>query len=362
MATRPTVQRSFTVRGTRSTAETRRDELIAEFGVDTGFPTAATLTVGELIQRFVDAPHLWKPATVNSHRSVTRFLVSDKVLADVALTALTPSVAVAAIRRWKHDGASDPTISARWLVLRGSLSWATTEGLIRRNPLLGMPGPARPEARTHLTIEEVHRLLAAAGSLAATARERRDAEPANGNSLRDLFVAEQTLLLVRVAADTGARRGELAALRMSDIDGRVLRIERGVSGGVLGSTKTKRTRRITLGATTAEMIRVHTIGFPGDGQPGHDWLFSPDATRSTFARAERLSHRFDRVKADAGIDHASLHRFRHSVATYLVGRVASSLPSTASATVIPVRRFATTPTLSRSKTPTSPTRSTRCCR
>ncbi len=128
VATRPTVQRSFTVRGTRSTAETRRDELVAEFGVDGGFASGAILSVGDLVKRFVDGPHLWKLATVNSHRSVTRFLVSDKVLADVALTALTPSVAVAAIRRWKHDGASDPTISARWLVLRGSLSWATAEG------------------------------------------------------------------------------------------------------------------------------------------------------------------------------------------------------------------------------------------
>ena len=165
VATRPTVQRSFAVRGTRSTAETRRDELVAEFGVDGGFASGAILSVGDLVKRFVDGPHLWKLATVNSHRSVTRFLVSDKVLANVALTALTPSVAVAAIRRWKHDGASDPTISARWLVLRGSLSRATAEGLIRRNPLLGMRGPARPEPRMHLTIDEIHRLLAATGRL-----------------------------------------------------------------------------------------------------------------------------------------------------------------------------------------------------
>lgn len=68
------------------------------------------------------------------------------------------------------------------------------------------------------------------------------------------------------------------------------------------------------------MIRAHINEFPGDGVAGHDWLFSPDATRSTFARPERLSHRFDRVKHEAGIERASLHRFRHSVATYLVGR------------------------------------------
>jgi len=44
-----------------------------------------------------------------------------------------------------------------------------------------------------------------------------------------LFSAEQTLLLVRLAADSGARRGELAALRHSDLDGRILSIERGLS-------------------------------------------------------------------------------------------------------------------------------------
>lgn len=99
----------------------------------------------------------------------------------------------------------------------------------------------------------------------------------------------------------------------------MLRIERAVSGGEIGSTKTKRSRRITLGKTTVKMISAHMNEFPGDGGPGHDWLFAPDATRSTFARPERLSHRFDRIKAETGIDKASLHRFRHSVATYLVG-------------------------------------------
>ena len=53
VASRPTVQRSFTVFGARSTAETRRDELVAEFGLDAGFPAAATLTVGALLERFM---------------------------------------------------------------------------------------------------------------------------------------------------------------------------------------------------------------------------------------------------------------------------------------------------------------------
>jgi integrase len=65
-------------------------------------------------------------------------------------------------------------------------------------------------------------------------------------------------LLVRFAADSTARRGELAVLRFGDLDGqRVLTIERGPSQGMLGSTKSRRTRRLTLGATTATLIGEH---------------------------------------------------------------------------------------------------------
>ena len=58
---------------------------------------------------------------------------------------------------------------------------------------------------------------------------------------------------MRLAADSGARRGELAALRFGDLDGRVLTIERGVSGEQVGPTKTRRVRRLTLGATTVAL-------------------------------------------------------------------------------------------------------------
>jgi hypothetical protein len=40
--------------------------------------------------------------------------------------------------------------------------------------------------------------------------------------------------LVRLAADCRARRGELAVLRLSDLDSWVLTIERSLSAGVLG--------------------------------------------------------------------------------------------------------------------------------
>jgi integrase len=99
--------------------------------------------------------------------------------------------------------------------------------------------------------------MAAAGQEAASAQETFWDGPDSAARARRLFAAEQVLLLVRLAADSGARRGELAALRLSDLDCRMLTIERSLSGGVLGSTKSGRTRRVTLGSGTAGMIRRH---------------------------------------------------------------------------------------------------------
>jgi integrase len=157
-----------------------------------------------------------------------------------------------------------PKVSARWLLLRGAVSWAVAEGLLRVNPLAGMRGPSRPRPRRHHSRDEVRRLLAAAGQAAASVQDALRCRPGSAACARRLFAAEQLLLLVRLAADSGARRGELAALRLSDLDGRVLTIERSLSAGVLGPTKSGRTRRVTLGSGTAGMIRATS----GPGRPG----------------------------------------------------------------------------------------------
>ena len=168
---------------------------------------------------------------------------------------------------------------------------------------------------------EVARLLAVAAGQVEKASENLAAAPANRRLIEALFVAEQTRLLIRLAADTGARRGELAVLRLADLDGRVLTIERGLSLEVLGTTKTNRNRRVTLGATTAAMIVEHFASWRqrvGTGQVATDWIFAPDFRRLSNARADLLSHRFERLRLAAGLPEASLHRLRHSVGTHLV--------------------------------------------
>jgi integrase len=57
----------------------------------------------------------------------------------------------------------------------------------------------------------------------------------------------------------------------------------------------------------------------GVGQVVGDWIFSADFRRLSNARADLLSHRFERLRLAAGLPDACLHRLRHSVATQLVG-------------------------------------------
>ena len=101
-----------------------------------------------------------------------------------------------------------------------------------------MRGPGRVEPRRPLTDGQVRALLSTAesnvlGAVAASDNSWRGRQRRQG--------VEQDLLLVRLAADSGARRGELSALRFDDLEGRVLRIERSVSADQIGPTKSGQT-------------------------------------------------------------------------------------------------------------------------
>lgn len=58
--------------------------------------------------RFFATPHLWKPATVRSHRPVVRALIDDD-LGRRRLVTLTAGDVQAAIRRWQKARLSVPT-------------------------------------------------------------------------------------------------------------------------------------------------------------------------------------------------------------------------------------------------------------
>ena len=358
------VQRSFTIRGDAVFAHARRRELADDFGVTrVSFTCAgAQLRVGELLERFFAAPQLWAPATVASHRWVVRGLLDDG-LARRRLVTLTAGDVRATIARWQEAGVSVATVSGRWLVLRSALSWSVAEGILRVNPVAGMRGPPRPEPRTHHTTTEVQTLLVAAGERVERAGAALVADPSSRRRQQALFVAEQTRLLVRLTADSAARRGELAVLRCSDLAGRVLTIERGLSHGVLGPTKSRRTRRLTLGATTAAMVHDHVAAWrePCDELAVGDWLFSHDPTRVSFITAGGV----DRIASGAWVSTLGSRTRRctgYATASPPISwtKARSSRPRPDSVIETPQPHCGTIPMRSRSRMRTSPTSSTHC--
>jgi hypothetical protein len=133
----------------------------------------------------------------------------------------------------------------------------------------------------------------------------------------------------------------LTTLRLSDLDGRVLTIERNLSLEVWGPTKSKRTRRMTIGATTAAMIRDRF-----------------DYRRAIHARA---SCSRTGSSGSVTVSGCETPRCTRSVTRWPPpsSRTAiSSKHKPVSDTETPPRSFATTPTRRRWMTSTSPTSST----
>ena len=261
----------------------------------------------------------WKPSTVVGYRSATRGLIQDRRLADTRVVSLTPVQLRTTFARWSADGVTLSVIGGRFRVLRAAIGWAYDQRIIDVHPIRSMRGPGRVEPRRPLSDDDVRQLLWAAEAAVLSAVAGDDGR-SRARQLRRL--AEQDLLVVRLAADSGARRGELAALRFDDLNGRVLRIERSVSAEELTTPKSGRGRSVTLGAATALLwARLEEEWRHREAtQALGPWLFSSDALHRHRWSASVLAHRFVGVRDRAGVDGASLHRLRHSVASFLVSR------------------------------------------
>lgn len=248
---------------------------------------------------------------VDTHRydCDVRALCADPI-AVVRLCSLDQAVTHRSIGRWRATGVTMATVSSRTKTLSSALRWAVEQASLRAHPLAGMRHPPVPLPRLPLPLDDVDRLLRAASKQVAEARGDRSAQR--------LFEAEQTELLVRLAADAGARRGELAALKVGDLDTRVVHICRNISGPCTVTTpKSHQYRSLTLGASTAELWRAHVERWPATSRD-HDWLFAPTPARAGFVQPRGLAARFERRRDFAGVPDASLHRLRHTVAVILV--------------------------------------------
>ncbi|NLT55449.1 MAG: tyrosine-type recombinase/integrase [Actinomycetales bacterium] len=317
--------RSLTVRGGEEDARAALTRWAATAAqVRAGRHSDPGIAVADLLDRWLIAPHGWRPSTLAGYTSTVKALSAD-ALGTRRAAAVTPQVLRAGMRVWTTIGVGSATIASRVRCLRSAFTWAYREGVLDAPPLRGMRGPATGPTRLHAPVETVRRILERA---TAEVEAARAASRTAGSAEAEVHRAEQVLLLARLAADTGARRGELAALQFGDLDGEVLTISRGTSNEIVGPTKSGRSRRLTLGAGAADLWRTSVAAWRD--RATHDtetnpaafgpWLFSTRPDHTVRLSTSCLGRWFIDLAARAGHPDVTLHRLRHTVATVLVGQ------------------------------------------
>lgn len=94
-----------------------------------------------------------------------------------------------------------------------------------------------------------------------------------------------------------------------------------MSAGEVGPTKARQARTLTLGASTARLWEILEADWQTRArQRLGPWVFARDNGHQQRLGASTLDHRFRRLRDQAGVPGASLHRLRHNVATFLVAR------------------------------------------
>lgn len=160
-------------------------------------------------------------------------------------------------------------------------------------------------------------------------KEARALSPQELDALHAAAAGTWVDLIIRLAAATGARRGELLALRWSDLDweSRRLRIERSlfeVKDQIgIKATKTRQARVVTLPASIMEYLRLHRQAqaenralFGPDYRSDMDLIFANPAGDYLLPRS--VSRAVARIARQAGLRGVGIHSLRHAHASLLL--------------------------------------------
>ena len=301
-----------TVTGTRREAERRLTQLMAD--VDSGRlgPSRAG-TLEDLATAWWDArADQLSPTTRREYRRLLDRRILP-ALGSKRVDRIKPADIeryYASLRRGEAPGGgvlSPASIRAVHGVLRSMFKAAVRWGYVTTNPLREIDPPRRPKSGLAPPLpEEVARLLARADEI--------DPELA---------------AYLRLAAASGARRGELGALRWNDIDleAAYVVIARAVVLDGSGSyvekdTKTHQQRVVSLDEATVTSLTALrrravenalrcSVNLPADA-----FLFSPEADGSVAWNPDRWTYAFVKLRAEVGVN-CRLHDLRHYHGTEL---------------------------------------------
>lgn len=292
---------SRTIEGTRSDAREALQRLVVESGA--GLSGSAKTTVGSLLEQFMVTATL-APTTRADWASVIRVHLKPS-LGDIALWKLTARHCDQLYTRMAQQGAGPSRVRCAHVVLHRAVAQAVRWGWLSRNPVSAATRPAVPRTTIQPpTTAQVRELL----DIAARS---------------DLDLA----CFLHVAVATGARRGEVTALRWGDIDfaDRSVRIERSVSatrgeGLIVKTTKTGCVRRVSLTGQSLDALdarRERRTASGIDVGRGH-FVFTSDPSGQRPWRPELITRRWERLRGAAGLRSVRIHDLRHYVATTLL--------------------------------------------
>ncbi|HZT97414.1 MAG TPA: site-specific integrase [Chloroflexota bacterium] len=220
------------------------------------------------------------------------------------------------VRRWLAEvadsGRSPKTVANIRQVFSLVMDCAVGSGALRVNPCLGLKVARGARQEMHfLTPEQVSEL--------ADEVENPPVRSGGGEHRRETY--PEYGLLVRLAAWTGLRAGELAALRCSRIDLLHGHLEVAESASEVhgkleyGPTKTYERRTVPLTATIRDALDKHLQTLPG----GDAFVF-PGPDGGALRHKNWYSRHFKPAVKRAGLDGVRFHDLRHTYAGFLIAQ------------------------------------------
>jgi integrase len=314
----PTTNREKYLTRTFRGGKREAEEALAKFTTEVagGGHAAQDTTLGDLIRQWLDlaAPDL-SPYTVRGYERIIRSYITPS-LGKTALARLTTAQLdrfYAELRKRGGQNGSPlapATVRQTHAIVRRALQQGVRWGWLDRNPASLASPPRVRAAQLHPPEpKDVIRLIEAATT----------SSPDFG-------------CFLHLAATTGARRGEVAALRWRDVDlqSATMTINHAiveVAHKVLleKDTKTHAARRIALDPHTAEVLKSQRDRMTarakacGVDLPVDAFIFSDDAVGSRPWVPNEITKDFIRIRNQLGLADVRLHDFRHFAATRLLG-------------------------------------------
>ena len=274
-------------------------------------PRLARVTVGEWAEQWTATTVALKPKTRWGYASVLRTHVLP-AFGDAPVSAVDTAAVRQLMANMLSAGSSPATATKARAVLRLVMSCALEGGAIKANPCVGVKvGRAKRREMVFLTPAQIEDL--------AEAITHPPLKPGGGGHRRAAY--PELGLLVRLAAYTGLRAGELCALRVGRVDTmhRKLTVAESLAdvGGTLsfGPTKNSRERVVGVPAFLIDPLLEHLATRPAD--PRALVFVGPEGGPMRHANVYRRHYR--PAVARSGIPATTrFHDLRHTCAALLI--------------------------------------------